>query len=294
MVLPLVTELPPLEGRRVTVMGLGLFGGGVGVTRFLVRRGARVTVTDLKTEQELRESVEELRDLPIRLRLGGHDESDFRDADLVVVNPAVPESSPWLGMARALETEMNLFFKLCRAGTVVGVTGSNGKTTTTTLVGEILRRGLPRVWVGGNIGKSLLEHVDEIGPEDLVVLELSSFQLESLGVLRRSPSVGAVLNLSPNHLDRHGTIENYAAAKRQIVAHQREGDTKILNLDDPLVREFRCASPSRTYFFSRRERPARGAYVQGEQILFYTTGARFTIDASRRRLPGAFNLDNMA
>lgn len=294
MVLPLVTELPPLEGRRVTVMGLGLFGGGVGVTRFLVRRGARVTVTDLKTEQELRESVEELRDLPIRLRLGGHEESDFRDADLVVVNPAVPESSPWLGMARALETEMNLFFKLCRAGTVVGVTGSNGKTTTTTLVGEILRRGLPRVWVGGNIGKSLLEHVDEIGPEDLVVLELSSFQLESLGVLRRSPSVGAVLNLSPNHLDRHGTMENYAAAKRQIVAHQREGDAKILNLDDPLVREFRCASPSRTYFFSRRERPARGAYVQGEQILFYTTGARFAIDASRRRLPGAFNLDNMA
>ncbi len=294
MPLPLLPDVPKLQGARVTVMGLGLFGGGVGVARYLVRAGAKVTVTDQKPEGDLRESVEALRGLPVEFRLGGHDERDFRGADLVVVNPAVPETHPLLRLARAVETEMNLFWKLCRAGTVVGVTGSNGKTTTTTLVGEVLKKHLRRVWVGGNIGVSLLEDVERIGPDDLVVLELSSFQLESLGALRRSPNVGVVLNLSPNHLDRHGTMENYAAAKRQIVAHQKEGDAKVLNADDPAVRVWRTAAPSRTYFFSLKEKPGRGALAQGDKIAFFTTGARFTIDVARRRIPGGFNLQNMA
>jgi UDP-N-acetylmuramoylalanine--D-glutamate ligase len=154
MVLPLLRDLPALEGKRVTVMGLGLFGGGVGVTRFLVGSGARVTVTDSKSEADLRESVDQLRSLPVAFKLGGHDERDFKDADLVIVNPAVPETNPYLRLARALETEMNLFFKLCRAKTILGVTGSNGKTTTTTLIGEILKKHPRRSWVGGNIGMS--------------------------------------------------------------------------------------------------------------------------------------------
>jgi UDP-N-acetylmuramoylalanine--D-glutamate ligase len=292
--LPLVREVPRLEGRKVTVLGLGLFGGGLGVTRYLVRQGAKVTVTDTKSAEELREPVAELRSLPVELRLGGHDERDFRDADLVVANPAVRPDSPWLRLARAVETEMNLFLKLCPAETVVGITGSNGKTTTTTLVGGILRRHLRRTWVGGNIGGSLLESVHEIRPEDFVVLELSSFQLEHLGALGRSPNVGVVLNLTPNHLDRHGTMEGYALAKRQIVAHQREGDAKVLNADDPLVSAFRAASPSRTWTFGLKERPTRGALARDERIELFTTGARFTIDVSRRRIPGTFNLQNMA
>src|SRR5438876_5100607 len=234
MTLPLIAETPKLEGRRVTVMGLGLFGGGVGVTRFLVRRGAKVTVTDAKPERDLRESVDELKGLPITLRLGGHHERDFRDADLVIVNPAVPETNPFLKMAPALETEMNLLFKLCPRARKVGITGSNGKTTTTTLVGEVLKRGPRRVWIGGNIGGSLLESLDEIRDEDLVVLELSSFMLENLGALGTSPHVGVVMNLSPNHLDRHGSMENYVAAKRQIVSHL-PCDTKVLNADDACV-----------------------------------------------------------
>jgi UDP-N-acetylmuramoylalanine--D-glutamate ligase len=291
MPLPLLRETPALDGRRVTVMGLGLFGGGLGVTRFLVRAGARVTVTDRKSEHELRESVAELRGLPVTLRLGGHEERDFREADLVVVNPAVPETEPLLRLAPALETEMNLFFKLCRAKRTVGITGSNGKTTTTTLVGEILRKRPGRSWVGGNIGRSLLENLDEIGDDDAVALELSSFQLENLSVLRRSPSVGAVLNVSPNHLDRHGTMENYAAAKRQIVADQTAEHAKVLNGDDPWVRPFAAASPSRTSFFSLRERPEAGAWIRGESIDF---GSRGVIDVSRRRIRGDFNLANMA
>lgn len=274
--LNLIRETPALEGRRVTVMGLGLFGGGLGVARYLCRAGARVTVTDQKSAHDLREAVAELKGLPVELHLGGHRPEDFEDADLVIVNPAVPSSSPWLQGARALETEMNLFLKLCPAGAVAGITGSNGKTTTTTLVGEILKLNPRRTWVGGNIGLSLLERLPEIGRDDLVVLELSSFQLENLGALRRSPRVGAVLNLTPNHLDRHGTFEAYAAAKRQIVEHQSSGDVKILNAGDAVVREFESAAPSKTLFFSK-------------DVL-----AAERLDVSRRRIPGDFNLENMA
>ncbi len=284
MTLPLTRDLPPLEGRRVTVMGLGLFGGGLGVTRFLVRSGAKVTVTDAKSEGELRESVEQLRSLPVTLKLGGHDERDFRDADLVIVNPAVPESNPYLKLARALETEMNLFFKLCRAKTILGITGSNGKTTTTTLVGEILKKHPRRSWVGGNIGISLLESLPEIAPDHIVALELSSFQLENLGTLDRSPNVGVVLNISPNHLDRHGTMENYIAAKRQIVTH---AETRILNWDDPVVRGFASAG---TRYFSLKEAPAAGAWAHNERI---DVDGR-SLDVRRRKLPGWFNLANMA
>lgn len=293
MPLPLIRELPALEGKRVTVLGLGLFGGGLGVTRFLVRRGAKVTVTDAKTETELRESVAALKELPVTLRLGGHDERDFRDADLVVVNPAVPETNPYLKLARALETEMNLFFKLCPAECILGITGSNGKTTTTTLAGEILKKHPTKTWVGGNIGVSLLEALPEIRPEHLVLLELSSFQLENLGTIRQSPTVGAVLNLTPNHLDRHGTMENYTAAKRQIVTHD-DNDTKVLNWDDPITRGFADASPSETFYFGLREQPPDGAYAHDERIDVFVPDLVARIDVSRRKIPGWFNLANMA
>ena len=287
MVLPLIRDLPPLDGKRVTVMGLGLFGGGLGVTRFLVRSGARVTVTDSKSEADLRESVDQLRSLPVAFKLGGHDERDFKDADLVIVNPAVPESNPYLKLARALETEMNLFFKLCRSEHILGVTGSNGKTTTTTLIGEILKKHPARSWVGGNIGISLLDALPEIEPDHLVALELSSFQLENLGMIRRSPHVGVVLNLSPNHLDRHGTMENYIEAKRQIVAHP-PSKRRVLNWDDSVVRGF--ASPTGTCYFSLKEKPPAGAWAHDDRI--EVDGS--TLDVRRRKVPGWFNLANMA
>jgi UDP-N-acetylmuramoylalanine--D-glutamate ligase len=293
MPLPLIHELPVLDGKRVTVLGLGLFGGGLGVTRFLVRSGAKVTVTDAKSETDLRESVEQLKSLPLTLRLGGHEERDFRDADLVVVNPAVPETNPYLRLARALETEMNLFFKLCRAERIIGVTGSNGKTTTTTLIGEILKKHPKRAWVGGNIGVSLLESLPDIQPDHQVLLELSSFQLENLGTIGRGPQVGVVLNLSPNHLDRHGTMENYVAAKRQIVAHPG-CDAKILNWDDPAVVNFAGASRAADYYFSLKEKPPAGAWAHDDRIELAVPDGKTVLDVSRRRIPGWFNLANMA
>jgi UDP-N-acetylmuramoylalanine--D-glutamate ligase len=220
---------------RVTVMGLGRFGGGVGVTRWLVGQGARVTVTDLSPAEKLGASLEQIAGLDVTLRLGGHDERDFREADLVVVNPAVPERSEFLVAARdarvPVTTEINLFVERCPARTV-GVTGSVGKSTITAMIGHVLSEAGQAgrtVWVGGNIGRSLLEDLDSMQPEDVVVLELSSFQLERTPAVRWSPHVAVVTNITPNHLDWHGDFDAYVAAKLNIVRFQdREREVAVI------------------------------------------------------------------
>ncbi|MDE2721815.1 MAG: Mur ligase family protein, partial [Gemmatimonadota bacterium] len=152
-----------LKGQRVTVMGLGLFGGGVGAVRFLVRKGAVVTVTDLRPEKDLRASVSALNGLPIAFKLGGHEETDFRKTDLIVANPAVPRSSRYLKIAESagvpITSEICLFVERCPAP-IIGITGSSGKTTTTVLIGEMLKQKDKRTQIGGNIGGSLLDELD--------------------------------------------------------------------------------------------------------------------------------------
>ena len=218
---------------RVTVMGLGSFGGGVGLTRYLVSQGARVTVTDLQQATALAGSLRALDGLPIRFVLGEHHDEDFMNPDIVFVNPAVPLDSPYVQCARQhgvpLDSEMNLFVRQC-PGRIIGITGSVGKTTTTSLLGSILQLHDRRTLVGGNIGGSLLSRLTEITPETLVVLELSSFQLEQLDWLSYSPPVAIVLNLAPNHLDRHGTMDAYQQAKEVILAHQTPADTASAEL----------------------------------------------------------------
>ncbi len=226
-------------GRRVTVMGLGRFGGGVGAARFLVEQGAQVTVTDLRDEAALAPSLEELSGLPIRYVLGRHEAGDFTGSNLVVVNPAVPRTSPFIGEARRartpLTTEIGLFVERC-PGTICGITGSNGKSTTVSMLGAILDAAGKRHLVGGNIGGSLLANLPAIGLGDVVVLELSSFQLEWLDELGWSPHIAAVLNVLPNHLDRHRSLENYLEAKGSILRHQRSTGIAVLVRDDPGAR----------------------------------------------------------
>lgn len=290
----LSTSIPRFSGLRVTIMGLGYFGGGVGVARFLARQGARVTVTDAKSESELADSIERLRGLDVRFRLGGHDAEDFTGADLVVFSPAIDPASPYLAMARELDTEMNLFFKLCRAKTTIGITGSNGKTTTTVLAYEVVRRIYgERAWLGGNVGISLLESVDRIQPDDLVVLEMSSFQLEALRALRRSPTVSVVTNLTPNHLDRHGTLEAYAHAKQAILDYQDPQDVSVLNMDDAIVRSM--PHRGRRLGFSLSEAQFEGAWANRSLSSVCLSDGSIThqIDIEGRRLPGRFNVQNM-
>ena len=224
---------------RVTVIGLGSFGGGIGAAKFLAGLGARVTVTDLKTENTLSASIEALQGYDIRFVLGRHEMEDFTGADLVVASPAVPRKSPYLDAARRagvrLHTEIGLFIERCPA-TVCGVTGSNGKTTTVTMIGEALAASGLLHEVGGNIGKSLLAELPRITPDTRVVLELSSFQLEWLDEIGWSPHIAAILNIMPNHLDRHGTLAAYTEAKANILAHQEPGDIAVIVTDDPGAR----------------------------------------------------------
>ena len=227
-----------LKNKNVLVMGLGLFGGGVGATRFLVRHGARVTVTDLRTEDALASSVKALEGLPVTYKLGGHDEADFKHADLIVANPAVPRSSPFLRVAEEvgvpITTEICLFVRHCPAH-VIGVTGSSGKTTTTSLIGEMLKHVDGRTLIGGNMGRSLLADLDSLQADVPVVLELSSFQLDRLGESGWSPNIAVVTNFAPNHIDIHGSLEAYRQAKKNILLHQAKNDWAIVNANDAEV-----------------------------------------------------------
>ena len=236
---------------RVTIFGLGLFGGGEGAARYFAERGATVTVTDRRDATELAESLAALAGLPIEYHLGGHPDSDFTDADRVIVNPGVPPDAPALALARRsgarLDTEINLLFTLCPAP-IAAVTGTNGKSTTTALLGDMMRATGRHTWVGGNLGGSLLPEVEGIAPDDIVVLEISSFQAQRLAWVRRSPHLAVVLNITPNHLDRHPNLADYIAAKQELLRYQRPEDLAVLNADDPVLRTWSDAGQGEKVF----------------------------------------------
>ncbi|MBE3071297.1 MAG: UDP-N-acetylmuramoyl-L-alanine--D-glutamate ligase [Planctomycetes bacterium] len=289
-------EARACAGRAVTVMGLGLFGGGVGVARYFARRGAHVTVTDMKSAEDLAPSIAALVGLPITFHLGGHDPADFTGGDVLVVNPAVPRTSPYLAMAEKagaeITSEMNLFMSECPAP-VVGITGSSGKSTTTALLGDMLARVGP-ARVGGNIGKSLLDEVEEIGPGETVVLELSSFQLEDLGRICRSPRTAVVTNISPNHLDRHGSMAAYIGAKKNILRFQGPGGMAVLNADDAEVRTWAADACGRTVFYSAAGPLDEGVFAEGSALVFRLGDREERLDlAGRLHLRGRHNVSNV-
>jgi UDP-N-acetylmuramoylalanine--D-glutamate ligase len=278
-------------------MGLGLFGGGAAVSRYFAERGAQVLVTDLRSAEELRESVQALAGLPVTFHLGGHREEDFRQADVVVANPGVPPDSPYLGVARAagarIETEIGLFVRQCPAA-VVGVTGTNGKSTTAALTAEVLRSRFPNVWLAGNIGRSLLGELDRIDPRGWVVLEISSFQLEYLGEAGYSPHVATVTNLSPNHLDRHTTLSRYIAAKQHILSHQGPADFAVLNHEDPEVRRWAACTRGTALFFSTAGPVPAGCFLEGDRVVATARGVtRRSRELIRPKLPGRHNVANI-
>jgi len=224
-----------MVGRRAIVLGLGRFGGGHGVARWLLDQGADVLVTDLASEQSLGEAAADLSRRGARLVLGGHDGIDVEGADLLVVNPAVPLKAPLVQQALAagvaVTSEVALLMERW-PGPVVGVTGSNGKSTTVSLTQAILVAAGQPALAGGNLGGSLLDRLDEVVPGTVAVLELSSFMLETLQLLGQGPDVALITNITPNHLDRHGTFDSYREAKAAVMARAH---TVVLNADDPVV-----------------------------------------------------------
>lgn len=265
------------KDKRLTVVGLGLFGGGVGAALYLVGQGARVTVTDLKAKADLQDSVAALKGLPVTLHLGGHLEADFAGADAVIVGPAVRPDSRYLKIARAHGVPViprdNLFFEACPAQ-VIGVTGSNGKTTTTSLIGEILKQSDPRTIISGNIGGSLFDALGQIQADTPVVVELSSFQLAGLREMSYSPHIAVVTNISPNHLDYHKSMGAYVHAKKGILAHQGRDDIAVLNWGDAELRAWAKECRGRVAFFSIEGPVDEGAYLDHETIMAQAPRAR--------------------
>ncbi len=238
---------PELKGRKVTVVGLAK--SGVAAARLCAREGARVTVTDRRGEQELAAAVASLGP-DVRRRLGGHDLEDFEGADLVVASPGVPLANPELRAARARGVtvwgEVELGFRFLGGTPVVGITGTNGKSTTTALTGALLARDR-RTFTGGNLGTPLCDHVLTGAPADAVVTELSSFQLEGIEGFRAR--VAAILNVTPDHLDRYPDVEAYAAAKARLFARQEPGDAAIANARDARAMAMAGASRGERFTF---------------------------------------------
>lgn len=288
-----------LHGRKVLVMGLGEHEGGLGVTRFLVERGAEVTVTDLRTAEQLAPTLARLGDLPVRYVLGEHHADDFRRTEVIVRNPAVPRESPYLALGRAagaaVEMEMTLFFRLCPAP-IVGVTGTKGKTSTSLLCHAMLAAHWPGAVVAGNMGRSALEQLDELRDGTPVVVELSSWQLEGLAEQGLSPAIAIVTNLSPDHLNRYTSMASYAEAKRAIVTGQQPDDVAILNRADPLVWAFRTATRARLFPFAPEEPAAPsandGAWLEPADLVWRVSGREWRAGRDLLRLPGTHNAMN--
>jgi len=289
--IPVIYEMGEYRGQKVSIIGLGR--EGMALARFLAERGATVTVSDLKTREELAEGIEGLSEFLIRFKLGGHPQS-LLDADVIYVSPGVPQDIPLLVEARQLgipiRNETRLFFSLCLAP-IIGITGSSGKTTTVTLVGQIVERAGRQTWVGGNIGSPLIEFVEEIGPEAIVVTELSSFQLENLD---RSPHIACVLNITPNHLDRHKTMEAYRAAKLNILRYQGSKDYAVLNRDDPVTHALLPECKGQTLLFSRLEEVEGGTFIREGRIIVRWAGREEEVcERGDIRLLGDHNLENV-
>jgi UDP-N-acetylmuramoylalanine--D-glutamate ligase len=280
-----------LAGQRAVVVGLAR--EGTDLVRFLAGEGADVRATDRRSGADLADALAALDGVPASYRLGGHPLEILDGADVVYLSPGVPPELPLAAEARErglrLSSATELFLERCPAP-IVGITGSSGKTTTTALSGEIFARAGRRVFVGGNIGVPLLGRLGDIDPDAWVVLELSSFQLEPL---RRSPHVAAITNITPNHLDRHPSMEAYAAAKYQIVAHQQATDWAVLNAEDPWLAE--APGRGRRLGFRLDAPPIdfEGAYVDGEWLVVRRDGAATRLaPRAALRLRGRHNLAN--
>lgn len=281
-----------LAGKKVLVVGLARTG--IATALFCAERGARVTATEERSEAQLAETAAKLRAAGVTLELGGHRALTFTEQDLIVPSPGVPPTMPALAAARAIGvpvwSEIELAWRFLR-GRLICITGSNGKTTTTSLIGHILETaGLP-VQIAGNIGTPLISRVDISSDTSFTVVEASSFQLELISAFR--PDIGVLLNITPDHLDRHGSIEAYAAAKARMFENQTENDAAAINAEDAIAAQYAPSIP-RVFWFSRTKRVASGCYLRGEEIVFRCEGVESVLlDRKLIGLRGSHNIENV-
>jgi len=273
---------------------VGLARTGVATALFCATRGALVTATDTRREAEIGEACTQLRVVGVKLELGEHREGTFVAQDLIIPSRGVPADATLLQAARAkgvtIWSEIELADRFLK-GRLIGITGSNGKTTTTSLIEHILRTARFPTILAGNIGTPLISVVEHTNEKTITVTELSSFQLELIDTFR--PDISVFLNLTPDHLDRHHTLEAYGAAKARIFENQTEADSAVLNADDPATKPYAPAKPH-VHWFSRKQRVAQGAFVRGNEIAFRQQGKEeFILKLADIPLAGAHNVENV-
>jgi UDP-N-acetylmuramoylalanine--D-glutamate ligase len=282
-----------VSGKRVLVVGLGK--SGVASALFLQQQGARVTVSDSKQEDQLRNEIPVLLDRGITVESGGHGDRTFRQQDLIVISPGVPVNAPALEPARKLGIpiigEVELATRYLK-GQLIAITGSNGKTTTTALAGEVAKAGGFPTLVGGNIGTPAISLVPESTDQSYTVLEISSFQLETIE--RFHAKIAVVLNVTPDHLDRHGTFHAYWEAKRRIIENQTAADFAVLNSDDPEASKMADGLKSQLRWFSRKKAVDSGAFLRDEKIFYRDKkDEREVMSLHDMQLKGAHNVENV-
>ena len=275
------------------IVVLGLARQGTALARFLAEQGASVTVSDVKTADQLAEAIKSLEGVPVKYALGGHPIELLDGCDLLCLSGGVPVDLPIVVEARkrgiVLSNDAQIFVESCPAP-VIGITGSAGKTTTTALTGEMLKAFGFKTWVGGNIGNPLIADLSQMATGDKVVMELSSFQLE---VMTSSPHIAAVLNITPNHLDRHPTMEAYIAAKKRILDFQDFGDVAVLGYDDAVARGLAGDARGYVRFFSQKTEVGRGAFVREGNIVLKQDEEQTVCAVRDLKLRGAHNVSNV-
>jgi len=281
-----------IKGKRTAIIGVGK--SNIPLAKFLLSIGAvDITLFDKSDGEKLKPALENFKGMDLKMKLGGDYLKHLHGFDVIFKTPGIRCDIPELVAERergaVVTSEMEVFFDLCPAE-IFAVTGSDGKTTTTTLIYKILKEHGYRCWLGGNIGTPLLDKIEEIGETDKVVLELSSFQLHTM---RKSPHTAVVTNISPNHLDVHKSMEEYIEAKKNIFLHQKDGDRLILNFDNEITREFLNEAKSRVLPFSRRNSLAEGAFLKNGKIVFSDSDRTSDIiGIDEIILPGSHNIEN--
>lgn len=288
--------LDQFKGAKVTVMGLGIHGGGAGATRFFAGLGAEVTVTDLKGKRALAPALKELEDLDVNYVLGRHVKRDFESCDMVIVNPAVPEDSPYIRAAKKAgvrtESVLNFFLRHCPCPTI-GITGTNGKSTTTSLLGLMLEKEGLNPYVGGNIGGDVLHWLDRLTPDDIVVLEMSSFQLKALEPDTPSPKTAVLTNLAPNHLDRHITLADYYQSKARIFGGEKPPRRLVVNVADPDCAKLASGFAGDRLTYSRVRSQESGVMIKGGWVCYRYKGLEGRLfQVTDLQLNGQFNVEN--
>jgi len=282
-----------IELRKMRVLAVGLARTGEATALFCAKHNAIVTATDQRPENELGDAPAKLREAGVTLELGGHREKTYLAQDLIIPSPGVPADDPLLAKARSkgitIWSEIELAYRFLE-GELIGITGSNGKTTTTTLVHHILKKGGKHALLAGNVGTPLISCVEEMKAGTISVVELSSFQLELIDKFR--PDIGVFLNVTPDHLDRHKTMAAYAAAKARIFEKQTEMDAAVLNADDTPTVALAPKKPQ-VFWFSRKKSVGQGAYLRGDEIVIAHHGKEeFVMNRGEIPLPGAHNVEN--